>query len=78
MAVTQENTFYAVKIEYKPSFDTTGNLTLPAYSQTFSKINENATAEQIKTFADAAMALTVYHNAPYKVSLVNTGELVTA
>ena len=78
MAVTKDYTTYAVKIEYKPSYDTSGNLDLTAYSQIFSHVSESATVDQLKAFADALMSLTVYANAPYRVSLVDTSELVVA
>ena len=76
MAVNQENRKYAVKVEYKPEFDLDGELNLPSYSQTFSKVKESATTEQLKAFADALMSLTIYRDAPYKVSLIDTTELI--
>ena len=76
MAVIKENPHYAIKIEYKPSFDLSGNLNLPAYSQTFTKINELATEAQLLAFADALMNLTVYREAPYRVSFINTAQLI--
>lgn len=76
MAVNKANSVYAVKVEYKPSFDTTGTLTLPQYSQTFSKVKETATLEQLKAFADALMNLTIYKGAPYKVTFIDTATLV--
>lgn len=77
MAVTQEDRRYAVKVEYKPSFDTTNSLTLSAYSQNFNKIKETATNEQMKAFADALMSITKYADAPYKVTFIDTTQLVS-
>ena len=76
MAVYEDNQRYTVRIEYKPSFDPTGLLTLPAVTVTLTKIKETATPQQIKECADALMNLTVYRNAPYKVSLIDTTEIV--
>ena len=76
MAVTKGFPKYVVKVEYKPSFDTTGTLNLPAYSQNFSKVKETATPQQLKDFIDALMSFTIYRDAPYKVSLIDTAELV--
>ena len=78
MAVTQANTKYAVKVEYKSEFDTSGELNLPDYNQTFNKVKESATVEQLKAFADALMNLTIYKGAPYKVSLIDTSNLVVS
>lgn len=78
MAVTLEDNVYAVKVEYKPAFDTTGNLNLPAYAQTFAQVKESATPEQLKAYVDALMSLTVYRDAPYKVSLIDTASIVVA
>lgn len=76
MSVSKSDTKYIVKVDYKPSYDITGNLTLDSFSQTFSKINENATPAQIKAFADALMSYTIYRDAPYRVTLIDTSELV--
>lgn len=79
MAVTKRGIKYAVKVEYKPEYDTNGDFpTLKAYSQTFSQIQEMATIEQLKAFADTLMGLTIYAGAPYKVSLIDTSTLVVA
>lgn len=79
MAVTKNGTKYAVKVEYKTEYDTTGDFaTLPAYSQTFGKVSESATVEQLKNFADILMGLTIYRGSPYKVYLIDTANLVVA
>lgn len=77
MAVVINNNTYAVKVEFKSDYDLTGDFnTLPAYSQTFTKVKESATVEQLKSFADALMNMTIYRGAPYKVYLIDTGTLV--
>lgn len=77
MAVTQENTKYTVRVEYKTSYDTVGSFpNLGDYSQTFSNVKETATPAQLKAFADALMSLTIYSGAPYKVTLIDTSELM--
>ena len=77
MPATQENTKYAVRVEYKSAYDTLGDFpTLADYSQTFSNVKETATVAQLKAFADTLMSLTIYGNAPYKVHLINTSDLV--
>ena len=77
MAVTKNDTTFAVKIEYKKAYDTLEEFpTLNDYSQTFTNIKEAATVDQIKAFADALMSLTIYRGAPYKVKLVDTSDLV--
>ena len=79
MSVSKTNTKYAVKVEYKPDYDTNGEFpTLAAYSQTFSNVKETATVDQLKAYADALMCLTVYKDAPYKVYIIDTGTLVNA
>lgn len=74
--VNTANTKYYVRVDYKPEYDTTGELNLPAYSQTFTKVKETATYAQLKAFADALMNLTIYKGAPYKVTLIDTSNLV--
>ena len=78
MAVSKNSSKYAVKVDYKPDYDITGDFaTLKAYSQTFSNIKESASVDDIKAFADALMNLTIYRGAPYKVYLVDTSNLLT-
>lgn len=78
MAVSREGTRDSMKIEYKASYDTSGSLDLPAWSQTFSYVKESATDQQKKDFVDALAAFTVYgaNYAPYRVLIVSTSELV--
>ena len=77
MAVTKNGTKYVVRVEYKTSYDTNGDFpSLQNYSQTFSNVKETATVAQLKAFADTLMSLTIYGNAPYKVHLINTSDLV--
>lgn len=78
MAVTKNNTKYTVRVEYKTAYDTAGDFpSLQNYSQTFSNVKETATAEQLQAFANVLMGLTIYNGAPYKVTLIDTSELVT-
>ena len=78
MATTEKNgSKYVVKVEYKVDYDTAGDFpTLGDYTQTFSNVSETATAAQLKDFADTLMSLTVYAEAPYKVFIIDTAELV--
>lgn len=76
MAVINSNEKYSVKVEYKPEYDETGNSTLTAYSQTFTKVKETASPEALRNFAVALMSLTEYNGAPFKVTLIKTGDLI--
>ena len=79
MAVTKTGTTYALKVDYKPDYDTTGDFPgLASYAQTFGNIKESATTDQLKAFADTLMNLTIYNGAPYKIALVDTSTLVIA
>lgn len=75
MAVSKEGTKYAVRVIYKAAWDEEGSLGCDDYSQTFTQVKEDATPEQLKNFADALMSLTIYHNAPYKVELLEVSQL---
>lgn len=77
MAVNEDNQRDQIKVVYKTSFDTSGNLDLPDFQQTLSYVKETATLQAKKDFADAIMSLTVYASAPYVVQKVTTTELVT-
>ena len=77
MAVTKTATKYAVKAEYKTTYDTEGEFpALTNYAQTFSNVKESATVEQLKNFVDTLLSLTVYNGAPYQVKLVDTSTLI--
>lgn len=78
MAIVKENSRYQMKIDYKPSYDTTGSLDLPAWSQTLSYVDEQATLQQLSDFIDGIASLTVYSNAPYIRQLIDTSQLVQA
>lgn len=76
MATIKNGEKYSVKVEYKPEYDETGELNLDAYNQTFSKVKEAATLEQLRQFAVGLMSLTEYADAPYRIRLIDTGELI--
>lgn len=76
MAVTKNNEKYSVKVIYKEEYDETGLLGYDDFTLTFNKVKESATPTQLYDFAVALMSLTKYYSAPYKVTLVDTGELV--
>lgn len=80
MATTKNGTKYAVRVTYKPEYDTLGEFPrlTESYSQTFGQVKETATIEQLKAYADALMSMTIYRGAPYKVSLIDTSELVVS
>ena len=79
MAVTRNGTTKSgVRVEYKTEYDTNGDFpSLEDYSQTFTNVKAEATIEQLKGYADALMSFVKYSGAPYKVTLVETSELVT-
>ena len=74
--LARTNNTYSVKVIYKPEYDTAGLFELDSLNLTFSKVKETATDEQLRNFAVALMSLTVYKDAPYKIFIVDTGELV--
>lgn len=76
MSVVREGTRDAMKIEYKPSYDTTGTLDLSAWTQTFSLVKESATDQQKYEFVRALAAFTEYAEAPYIVQVVSTSQMV--
>ena len=76
MSVTRENQKYMVRVDYRESYDLSGQLGLGNYSQTFTKVKETATNEQLLNFAIALMSLTVYNGAPFKVKLIDTSDLI--
>ena len=77
MAVSKENTKYVVKVTYKTEYDTAGDFPdLPDYTQPFTKVKETATPQQLLTFVQALMQLTVYKEAPYKTELIENSVLV--
>lgn len=76
MSVSKESTGVSLKIDYKPAYDTSGNLDYPSWSQTFSAIKETATLQQQRDFVVALASLTEYYDAPYRVLQVETSELV--
>lgn len=76
MAIVKESSRYQMKIDYKPSYDTTGSLDLSAWSQTLSYVDEQATLQQLRDFVDGIASLTVYAEAPYICLLIDTSQLV--
>lgn len=76
MAVEKQNQKYSVKITYDSDWDDSGGLGYDNYTQTFGKLKENSTIDQLHAFAVAMMSLTIYHNAPYKISFIDNSELV--
>ena len=78
MAVNKSNEKYSVKVTYKTEYDDTGLLGLGDYTQTFGKVKETATPEQLRNFAVALMSLTEYNGAPFKTTLIDTSELTVA
>lgn len=76
MAVVKENSRYQMKIDYKASYDTSGQLGLSDWSQTLSYVDEQATNQQLYDFVAGIASLTVYRDAPYRTQLVDTSTLV--
>ena len=77
MAVILENVRDQVKVDYKTAYDTGGDFPfLGDYGQTFSYVREAASNDVKAAMVRALLSLTVYDEAPYKVMLVRTGELL--
>lgn len=76
MAISEEDLRDQIKVDYKSTYDVTGELDLPDFQQTLSYVKESATLQVKKDFADALMSLTVYANAPYRVQKISTTTLV--
>lgn len=76
MAVIKDGSRYQMKIDYKTSYDTSGNLPEPDWTQTLSYVDESATLQQLADFVDGLASLTVYRDYPYRRLLVDTSELV--
>lgn len=75
MAIVESDQRWQLKIDYKPEYDSTGELDLAAWQQTFSYVDEDATAQQLYDYVVALADLTVYRNAPYRVTKVQTSTL---
>lgn len=77
MAVTLENIRDQVKADYKTIYDTVGDFpNLGDYGQTFSYVDEDASNDVKAAMVQALLSLTVYDQAPYKILLVRTGQLI--
>lgn len=75
MAAVKADTTYSLKVVYKTSYDTTGELNLPSQNVTLGQVKETATMDQLKEFAKAVMDFTVYYEAPYVTQLIETSTL---
>lgn len=76
MATVKSNEKYSVKVVYKQDYDTEQAFGLADYTQTFSKVKESATPEQLLNFVRALMSLTVYGIAPYTTHLIQNSDLI--
>lgn len=77
MAVILANLRDQVKADYKTSYDTAGDFpNLGDYGQTFSYVDEDASNDVKAAMVRALLSLTVYDQAPYKILLVRTGQLI--
>ena len=78
MSVSKENTKRSLKVEYKTAYDTAGDFpSLGDFTKTFNDVSENAPLESLKGGINALFGVTAYRNAPYKLYIVETSELVT-
>ena len=68
----------SLKVEYKTAYDTNGDFPyLGDFSKTFNDVSENASLDDLKTGINALFGVTAYRDAPYKLNIIETSELVT-
>jgi len=78
MSVERNGLKRTLKVEYKTAYDTAGDFpALIDFSKTFSDVSETASLDSLKGGVKALFGVTAYRDAPYKVYIVETSELVT-
>lgn len=77
MSVSKENTKRSLKVEYKTSYDTVGDFPyLEAFSKTLNDVSENASLASLNGGIAALFGVTAYRDAPYKLYIVETSEIL--